>query len=193
MRKWLSFIIILLVIGGFLFLDYKIGITGLFQTMSQEDLKTSIEIVDVKTKWVKKEYRVWPPMLKLAPAITFRVKNLTEEPLQYINFNAIFKFRGEREDFGSSFVAAIRKDPIPPGELSHEITMTCNYSVEGKNVADFKSNPGWKTVHVRMYAKSKGSQFAPVGEWNVSRDIDFVEEGPPNLPKKKEEKPEEKK
>lgn len=144
--------------------------------MSTEELKNSMEIVDVETKWVAKEYRAWPPKLVLVPVISFRVKNISEKPLSYVNFNAIFKFQGETKNLGDSFLAAIRKKPVQPGELSSVITLKSNYGVEGKTLDSFKNNPYWKPVVVNLFARSFGSEFVLLGTWEVSKNIDFKED-----------------
>jgi hypothetical protein len=144
-----------------------------------------MEIMDVQTKWVSKEYRAWPPKLVLVPVISFRVKNISDKPLTYVNFNAIFKFKGETKNLGDNFLAAIRKKPVLPGEVSELITLKSNYGVEGKTLDSFKNNPYWKPVVVQLFARSFGSEFVLLGEWEASRDIDFKEDEPITPPAEK--------
>jgi hypothetical protein len=157
---------------------------GLWKTITAEDLESSIEVLDVDTFWTDKYYQPWPPRLILVPAISFRVKNITDKPLKYINFNANFRFMGDYENLGDAFLAAIRSEPVPPGEKSDVIILKSNYGVEGKSLATFKDNPHWKTVMVRLFAQSKGSQFLPLGEYEISRRIDFVEPEPVGMDEK---------
>ena len=72
-------------------------------------------------------------------------------------------------------IAAIRGDAVPPGEASDTILLKSNYGVDGNSLASFKNNPGWKTVIVQLFAQSKGSQYIKLGEWEVSKTIDFKE------------------
>jgi hypothetical protein len=141
------------------------------------DIKKAIEIVGLESKWVAKEYKTWPrPKLVLVPTITFRVKNLSAEPLKYVNFNALFKEANAVENNGDNFLAAIRNKPVPPGELSDPIFMKSNFGVEGMSLKSFQSNPEWKTWIVKLFIQMKGSRHVPVGEWTVSRTIDFKED-----------------
>ena len=146
--------------------------------MSPEELKATIEIVDVETKWVSKRYQPWPPKLILVPVVSFRVKNIGAKPLTYVNFNAIFKFKGDPENLGDNFLAAIRGKAIPPGGASDVITLKSNFGVEGKGVESIRNNPQWRPTGVKLFARSKGSQFVLLGEWDVSRTIDFKEPEP---------------
>jgi hypothetical protein len=146
--------------------------------VSPEELKASLEIVDVSSKWVAKTYQPWPPKLTLVPTISFRVKNVSGRPLNYLNFNAIFKFRDDMENLGDNFFAAIRKEPITPGETSQVITLKSNFGVEGTSLAKFKDNPQWKPVVCKLFVQSKGSIHVLLGEYEISREIDFKEPEP---------------
>ena len=161
--------------------------TGCKMAPSPEEVKASIEIVDVETKWVKKLYFPWPQKLTIAPAIAFRVKNLTDKPMRYLYFNAIFKYEGMPENLGDRLFPAFQKKPLKPGEVSDVFLMACNFGVEGKNLAYFKNNLFWKIADVKLFIRTKGSQPVFLGEWEVSRKIDF-KEPEPYPPKKKEGK-----
>ncbi len=182
-RVTVLFVVIILAV----ILVFVLQKVGLWKTITAEDLEASIEVVDVDTFWTDKYYQPWPPRLVLVPAISFRVKNVTDQPLKYINFNANFRFMGDYENLGDAFLAAIRNNPVPPKEKSDVITLKSNYGVEGRTLATFKDNPHWKTVFVKLFAQSKGSQFLPMGEYEISRRIDFVEPEPVGMEKKKTE------
>lgn len=171
MKNFLLPILILSLLASCLFLPAC-------KKMTTEELKNSMEIIDVETKWVSKEYRAWPPKLVLVPVLSFRVKNISDKPLTYVNFNAIFKFKDDPKNLGDNFMAAIRKKPVMPGEVSQVITLKSNFGVEGKTLDSFKNNPYWKPVIVRLYARSFGSEFILLGEWEVSKTIDFKEDEP---------------
>ena len=148
-----------------------------------EELKNYFEVLDFNSKWVKKYYSPWPEKLTLVPQISFRIKNLTEKAIKHVYFNAIFKVRGIQEVQGDDLYSALSKKPLMPGEVSDIITMTSNYGAEGKRLNDFKSNPVWKAT-VKLFVKYKGSRYALIGEWDVSREIDF-EPDKPLTPEKK--------
>ena len=183
--KRYSFLLVVIILA--VIVVFVLQKAGLWKTITAEDLEASIEVVDVDTFWTDKYYQPWPPRLILVPAISFRVKNLTDQSLKYINFNANFRFMGDFENLGDAFLAAIRNDPIPPRETSDVITLKSNYGVEGKTLASFQDNPHWKTVIVRLFAQSKGSQFIDMGEYEISRRIDFVEPEPVGMDKKEPE------
>lgn len=195
MKKFYPVIVLLVVVFLVYFVLQQLD---LFQTVSEEELQASFELTDLETKWVAKEYQPWPPKLVLVPAMSFKVKNISDKPLKYINFNANFRFKDDYENLGDSFLAAIRGKAIDPGETSDVIMLKSNYGVEGKSLNTFKSNPQWKVVVCKLFASSKGSQYILLGEYEISRTIDFKEDEnvgmePEDKREKKESKPPEKK
>jgi hypothetical protein len=156
------------------------------KSISPDELKNSVAIEVVETKWVAKLYQPWPPKLILVPSLSFRVKNVSDKPLNYLNFNAIFRFKDERENLGDNFLAAIRKDPVLPGEKSRLITLKSNFGVEGKTLASFKDNPQWRATVCRLFIQSKGSPHILLGEYEISRTIDFKEPEPVGIEKKED-------
>ena len=159
------------------------------KTPSIDQVKASLEVVDVQTKWVVKEYRQWPqPKLVLVPLVQFRIRNKTAEPLKYINFNGVFKKPGDTKNLGDNFLAAIRNEPIPPGGLSPVITLKSNWGREGRNLEQFKLSPQELLYDVKIYAQFGGSRHALLGEYPVSREIDFKEDQPVHMEGKKIEK-----
>jgi len=162
--------------------------TGCAKGISSEELKASIELVDVETSWEKKYYQPWPPKLILVPSVSFKVKNIGEAPLKYVYFNGIFKSVGDKENLGDNFVAGIRGEAVMPGDLSNTITLQSFQGVEGQNLAHFKNNPAWKIVKVKIYVKSTGAEYVPISEFDISKTINFKEPEPVGMePKKKAE------
>ena len=174
----MSFILAIILLG--IIVAAVAHFTGLWKTMSQEDLEGTFELIDVETKWVEKTYQPWPPKLVLVPAISFKIKNISDVPLKYVYLNANFKFRDDVAILGDGFIQAIRGEPLMPGETSEPILLKSTHGIDGQNLEHFKSSPFFqsKIVDIKMFAKSQGSQYIPVGEWEVSKNIDFKEPEP---------------
>ena len=168
---------ILAIIALFIVVASIAHFTGMLKTMSHKDLEGSFELLDVETKWVEKSYQPWPPKLVLVPAISFKIKNVSEKPLKYFYVNANFKFRDDVANLGDGFIEAIRGEPLLPGNTSETILLKSTFGIEGQNLEHIKNNPFFqsKVVDVKMFAKSQGSQYIPVGEWEITKNIDFKE------------------
>ncbi len=163
--------------------------TGLWETKSSEELEGAFELLDIETKWVEKTFQPWPPKLVLVPAISFRIKNVSEEPLKYLYVNANFKFRDDVANLGDGFIQALRGKPLMPGKTSESFLLKSTHGIDGQNLEHFKSSPFFqsKIVDVKVFAKSQGSQYIPVGEWEVLKNIDFKEPGTNDMEQEKKQ------
>jgi len=159
------------------------------KTPSIDQVKASLEVANVRTRWVVKDYKQWPqPKLVLVPLVEFQVRNKTAEPIKYINFNGVFTKPGDSQNLGDNFLAATRNEPVAPGDLSPVITLKSNFGREGRNLEQFKLFPMELEYNVKIYAQFGGSRHALLGEFPISRDIDFKEDQPVHMDGKKIEK-----
>src|SRR4030065_585091 len=71
-------------------------------------------------------------------------------------------------ELSSTWVAKTNKD----------ITQKNNYEQEGNSLAQFKHNPQWKPMICKLFVQSKGSVHVLLGEYEISREIDFKEPEP---------------
>jgi hypothetical protein len=186
--KNLSFVLAVVLLG--IIVAAVAHFTGLWETKSSEELEGTFELVDVETKWVEKTYQPWPPKLVLVPAISFKLKNVSEVPLKYLYLNANFKFRDDVANLGDGFIQAISGDPLMPGETSDTILLKSTHGIDGQSLEHFKTSSFFqsKIVDVKVFAKSQGSQYIPLGEWEVSKNIDFEEPDPYSTEAEKEKK-----
>jgi hypothetical protein len=176
-QKWPLGIVVFMVLSPLM-----LFMTGC-KTPSDEEIKSAIEVMNIETKWVMKEYRQWPnPILKIVPVVSFNVKNNSPNPLQYVNFNALFKEKFATENQGDCFLIAIGREPIQPGSLSPTIMMRSNFGVSASTLQAIKTSPGWgKPSIVRLFVQWKGSHPVLLGEWPVSLTIDFKEPEPVHM------------
>ena len=89
-KFWLSVSLIIITIGFILF--YKFGVVD--QSITGEELKSSIEFFDINSQWVVKE-RIETDDFKgviLVPQISFRVRNIGAQDLKNVFLLGVFSF-----------------------------------------------------------------------------------------------------
>jgi len=144
---------------------------------SEDEIKNSIEISDVQTKWVKKENVENTPRFAFFPAITFKVMNKGKKPLYNIEFVALFtniKFNSQL--FGYAFCI---KQELMPGKTTEKLTLISNGGVEYERLDSFKNSSDWKSpvVELKVYSVFNHDPFSnrgyiSVGKWEFSKNID---------------------
>src|SRR5438093_9059949 len=77
------------------------------------DLSKALEVSNVVTGWV--DAGIVNGQNKLVPAISFTLKNNSNQPLAMLQVNAIFRRVNETEEWGSAFLTAAGSTGVPPG------------------------------------------------------------------------------
>ncbi len=123
--------------------------------MSPEELKNSIQVLDIDTQWVEKGRG--PEGVKIVPSITFKVKNIGKRPLSYVTFEGIFTF-DETGQTHSDGLNQVFYEPLPPGETSDTIFVKSSFGYSASTKEAFLENKeNWKVMDVNVFAKTKGS------------------------------------
>lgn len=141
-------------------------------TKNTEKFKKSVGITLIGTKWYDKKISTGKAII--APGITLTVKNLSQEPLQDIIFKCMFVFSDSGQWLSDGLLQALKK-PLPPGETSDEILIKADHGYKGSSKEAFiKNRENWKRVTVKVFAKSMDSDYALLGTYPVSREIQGI-------------------
>jgi hypothetical protein len=167
-RKPKSWLFLFSIVMGiiFLWIFYK---SVIMDTMSPTEVTKSIEVIWQDTVWL--EAGTVGTDIKVVPSIRFKIKNVGPKPLEYVNFEGVFRIEDTDKELGSGGALAFR-DGLLPGEESDEIAIQSNFGYMGSSKANIMKNKEWKEVRVTLFARTKGSGPAAIGEiYPVKREI----------------------
>lgn len=174
-KKPKSWLIIFSVVVGILLLAFFIKAV-IMDTMTPEDVTKAIEVTWQDTVWVDKE--VTPNEVKVVPSIRFKVKNVGPKTLEYVNFEGVFRIEETDKELGSGGALEF-KDGLEPGKESGEIFIKSNFGYSGSSKAAILKNKEWKQIRVTLYARTKGSGPAVIGDtYRVKKVIAGLAETP---------------
>lgn len=136
--------------------------TAVLDVMSAEELKNSVQILDIDTEWVDKD--ATPQEIKIVPSIRLKVKNIGQRDLQYMDISAVFITEEDGNTFSEGWINLF-KEPLEPGKISGEIHIRADYGYSATSKAAFMQNKEeWKKLQVRLFARAKGSSLVRIGE-----------------------------
>jgi hypothetical protein len=137
---------------------------------SEVDISRALEVTDVTTGWY--DAGVENGLNKLLPTVGFRLKNVTSEPVTYVQLNAVFRLDGESEEWGGSFSKAIDGDGLAPGASTDRLELRSHLGYTSTEPrAIMLKHSQFKDANVKVFAKHGGQQWAPLGEWNIERAV----------------------
>lgn len=134
------------------------------------DLTKGLEIVDASTGW----YDAGPVngQNKLVPSITFKLKNVSDQPLVALQINALFRRLNDNDEWGSAFVAVTRSDGLRPGATSQPITINSQLGYTGTEPrAQMLQNSQFVDAKVGLLAKYAALQWVRIGERPIERRL----------------------
>jgi hypothetical protein len=134
------------------------------------DLTKGLEIVDASTGW----YDAGPVngQNKLVPSITFKLKNLSDQPLAVLQVNAVFRRVNDKDEWGSAYLAVTKSDGLQPGATSQPVTINSQLGYTGTDPrAEMLQNSQFVDAKVDLFAKYASLQWVRIGERPIERRL----------------------
>jgi hypothetical protein len=134
------------------------------------DLTKGLEIVDASTGW----YDAGPVngQNKLVPSISFRLKNVSNQPLVALQINAVFRRLNDKDEWGSAFMAVTKSDGLQPGATSQPITINSQLGYTGTDPrAQMLQHSQFVDAKVDLFAKYASLQWVRIGERPIERRL----------------------
>ena len=135
------------------------------------DLTKALQIDEVSSGW--HDAGMVEGKNKLVPTITFKVKNVSDQPLNVLQMNVLFRrVTEEATEWGSGFVTVAGSSGLGPGYTSDPLTVTSQLGYTGTEPrADMMKNSQFVDAKVQLFAKYAATQWVKVGEYPVTRTL----------------------
>ena len=134
------------------------------------DLTKGLEIVDASTGW----YDAGPVngQNKLVPSISFKLKNVSDQPLVALQINAVFRRLNDKDEWGSAFIAVTKSDGLQPGATSQPIAINSQLGYTGTDPrAQMLQHSQFVDAKVDLFAKYASLQWVRIGERPIERRL----------------------
>ena len=135
------------------------------------DLVENLEVKDVGTGWW--DMGVVDGQNKLVPQISFKLLNKSDQTLNQLQINVLFRRITEPEvDWGSGFLM----NPVPGGlesaATTDPFTVKSNLGYKGTDPRDvMMKSEYWVDAKVDLFAKYSSAQWKKIGEFPVTREL----------------------
>jgi len=134
------------------------------------DLSQGLQVVDVSTGWW--DAGVVDGQNKLVPSVTFKFKNVSDQPLDILQANVVFRRVTEDKEWGSAFVKVTGTEGLAPGATSQPQTVKSQLGYTGsESRQQMLANSQFVDAKIQLFAKYSNTQWQKVGEYTVPRTI----------------------
>jgi hypothetical protein len=134
------------------------------------DVATALEVLDVSTGWY--DAGIVNGQNKLVPSVTFKLKNISSEPVTTLQANVLFHRLGSDEEWGSGFLRVAGSEGLAPGATTDPLTVKSDRGYTGTETrADMMKNSQFVDARVRVLAKSGSNYWHQLGEYQIERRL----------------------
>jgi hypothetical protein len=134
------------------------------------DLTKGLQVVDVSTGWW--DAGIVNGQNKLVPSVTFKFKNVSDQKLDILQANVVFRRVTEDKEWGSSFVKITGSEGLAPGATSESQTVKSQLGYTGSEPRQqMLANAQFVDAKIQIFAKYGSTQWQKVGEFAVPRTL----------------------
>ena len=135
------------------------------------DLKKGLVIQDVATGWF--DAGIINGQNKLVPAISFKLKNVSDQKLKVIQVNVLFKRINDPAEWGSGFVTVVGSAGLAPGAVTETVLVKSNLGYTGSDQTrqEMLQNSQFIDARAEFSAKYGSIQWARLAEYPVTRTL----------------------
>ena len=134
------------------------------------DLTKGLQVVDVSTGWW--DAGVVDGQNKLVPSVTFKLKNVSDQKLDVLQANVVFRRVTEDKEWGSSFVKLTGTEGLAPGATTPSQTVKSQLGYTGtESRQQMLANSQFVDAKIQLFAKYSNTQWQKIGEYTVPRTI----------------------
>jgi hypothetical protein len=134
------------------------------------DLSTGLQVLDVSTGW--KDAGLEGGQNKLVPSITFKLKNVSDQELNSLQANVVFRRNGEPEEWGTVFLIVTGSDGLDPGATSETLVAVSPLGYTGTEArAEMLQNSQFVDAHAEIFAKYGSTLLKKVADHPIDRQL----------------------
>lgn len=135
------------------------------------DVEKSVKVTDVHTGWY--DAGIQDGKNKLVPSISLKLENVSDDIVDSVQVNAIFRQMGDTQAWGEHFATAIDRDGLPahrttPGYL----VLRSNLGYTGtESRLQMLQNSQFVDAKVEIYGKHGARTWQKLGEYKIDRQL----------------------
>ena len=137
------------------------------------DLMQALKVENVSTGWYEAGGAGRDlPQVKLVPAVSFTLKNLSDQKLGTLQINAVFKRIDQDHEWASGFLTAAGSEGLAPGAATNTLFVPSPLGYTGSESRfDLLKNSHFVDAKVQVFAKYAATKWVPVGEYAIARQL----------------------
>ncbi len=134
------------------------------------EVEKDLRLTDVETGWY--DAGIVDGQNKLVPSVTFRIQNVSQEAIDGVQINAIFRRVNEPEAWGDRLVRGIGDEGLEPGTTGQPRVVRSERGYTGTEArAQMLKNSQFVDATVELFGKHGSRTWVKMGEFPIDREL----------------------
>jgi hypothetical protein len=143
---------------------------ALLSGCQSREVEKDLAITDVHTGWY--DVGIVDGLNKIVPSVTFKLKNVSSEPISRVQINAVFRQLGDDKAWGAPFVRGIGPEGLAPGATGEPLVLRND---RGYTSSDSRlkmlQNSQFVDAKVQIFGKHGSRTWVKMGEYTIDRQL----------------------
>lgn len=134
------------------------------------EVERDLKITDVRTGWY--DAGIVEGQNKLVPSVSFRIQNVSQEPIDNVQINAIFRRMNESEAWGDRLVRGVGDNELSPGATGEPLIVRSERGYTGtESRAQMLKNSQFVDAKVELFGKHGSRTWVKMAEFPIDREL----------------------
>ena len=109
---------------------------------------------------------------KIVPSVSFRIENMTDETIRYLQLNGVFRRQGEAEDWGTAYVRAFGTTGLDAGHSTPVFRLQSGRGYTGEQAwSEMLTHRSFVDVAMDLFVKHRGDQWVRLVSVSIDRRL----------------------
>jgi hypothetical protein len=134
------------------------------------EVEKDLRITEVQTGWY--DAGIVDGQNKIVPSVSFRIQNVSEEPIEDVQINAIFRRVDEAEAWGDRLVRGVGDDGLAPGATGTALVVRSERGYTGTEPRlQMLKNSNFIDTKVELFGKHGSRTWVKMAEYPIDREL----------------------
>ena len=134
------------------------------------EVEKVLKVTDVKTGWY--DVGIVNGENKIVPSVSFHLKNVSNESIEHVQINAVFRRQNEQESWGDRLIRGVGSDGLAAGATGGTLVVRNERGYTGTEPrAQMLKNREFVDAKVDLFAKHGSRTWMKIGEFPIERQL----------------------
>jgi hypothetical protein len=148
----------------------SVALVAVVAGCQSREVEKVLQVTNVQTGWY--DAGIVDGQNKLVPSVSFHLQNVTDDPIESVQVNAVFRQVTEDLAWGDRLIRGVGSDGLAGGATGGTLVVRSPRGYTGtQSRAEMLQNKEFVDVKVDLFARHGSRTWAKIGEFQIERKL----------------------